>query len=120
MGYYNYGNYSSDEYGNPVKTKSCQINIYFPLDEELNRQNYLSIDVVSKSENIEKNLEEVIIFLKNNLELNSLVNEINIPNIFKNQVKLKFTDINKQTKEYKNFLRLLVKYKAIENTDKFD
>lgn len=120
MGYYNYGNYSSDEYGNPVKTKSCQINIYFSLNEELNRQNYLSIDVVSKSENIEKNLEEVINFLKNNLELDSLVDEINIPNIFKTQVKLKFTDINKQTKEYKNFLSLLVKYKAIENTDKFD
>jgi hypothetical protein len=119
-GYYGYNNSSSDEYGNPVQTKSCQINIYFPLNEEINRQNYLSIDIVSKTENIEKNLEQIISFLSKNIELYSSDKEVNIPNIFKNQVKLNFTDINKQTKEYKNFLRLLVKYKAIENTSKFN
>lgn len=119
-GYYGYNNSSTDEYGNPVQTKSCQINIYFPLNEEINRQNYLSIDIISKTENIEKNLEQIISFLSKNLELYSSDKEVNIPNIFKNQVKLNFTDINKQTKEYKNFLRLLVKYKAIENTSKFD
>lgn len=127
MNYYNvYGYYSSngssstDEYGNPLETASCQINIFFPLDKELNRQNYLSIDVQSESAKIQENLAKAISFLTKNLKIAGTDTEVNIPNVFAQQVKLKFTDIDSQSIAYKNFLQLLVRYGAIENSEKFD
>jgi len=111
---------NTDEFGNSIDTKSCQINIFFPLDKELNRQNYLSIDVKSQTSNIAENLDKAISFLTKNLNVESKDNEVKIPNLFKEQIKLNFTDINKQSTTYKNFLKLLVRYKAVENTTKFE
>jgi hypothetical protein len=74
----------------------------------------------SLKNNKQKNLDKIIKFLSDNLEVYTDSKETNIPNILKSTNTLKFTDINKQSKEYKNFLSLLVRYNMIENTEKFD
>lgn len=123
--YYNYYNYygnssiSFDENWNEINLESCEINVYFPINSELNRQNYLSLKLTSLKNNKEKNLAVSIEFLKRYLKTSSNW-ETNIPNILKNQVKLKFNDIWNQTKEYKNFLSLLVRYNMIENSKKLN
>ncbi len=124
--YYNYYNYygynstSMDEKWNPIILENCEINIYFPINTELNRQNYLSLKLTSLKNTKQKNLTLAIEFLKKFLKVEWVSNETNIPNIFKNQLQLKFNDISNQTKEYKNFLKLLVRYNMIENTKKFN
>lgn len=123
--YYNYYNFywynsSLDENWNYINLESCDINIFFPINKELNRHNYLSITLKSLKNNKQKNLDSIIKFLNNNVILENWTTETNIPNILKNTNVLKFTDINKQSKEYKNFLSLLVRYNMIENTSKFD
>lgn len=123
--YYNYYNFywynsSLDENWNYINLESCDINIFFPINKELNRHNYLSITLKSLKNNKQKNLDSIIKFLNNNIILDTWNTETNIPNILKNTNVLKFTDINKQSKEYKNFLSLLVRYNMIENTSKFD
>lgn len=123
--YYNYYNYywyngTLDENGNYVSLESCDINIFFPKNEELNRHNYLSITMKSLKNNKSANLWKIIKFLNDNLEVYISSKETNIPNILKNTNTLKFTDIVKQSNEYKNFLSLLVRYNMIENTSKFD
>jgi hypothetical protein len=120
-GYYGYYGYTNtDEYGNPIEIKTCQINIYIPLDKELNRQNYISVEIKSETAKIEENLNKVIKFLGDNVFVNSLEKKVTIPNLYSDQIKLKFEDIKKQSTPYKNFLKLLVRYKAIENTTKFE
>jgi len=123
--YYNYYNYYSynyvsyDEKWNPITLENCEINIFFPLNKDLNRHNYLSLKLTTLSNNKEKNLILAIEFLKRFLKTEWYSGETNIVNILKNQVKLKFKDIENQTKEYKNFLKLLVRYNMIENNSKF-
>jgi len=123
--YYNYYNYywewnNYDENGNIINLESCDINILFPFNKELNRQNYLSISMKTLKNNKSKNLDSVIKFLEKNIEIYSDSNETNIPNILKNVTSLKFTDLAKQSTEYKNFLSLLARYNMIENTSKFN
>lgn len=124
--YYNYYNYygynstSMDEKWNPIILENCEINIYFPINTELNRQNYLSLKLTTLNNSKQKNLWVAIEFLKKFLKVEWVSNETNIPNILKNQIELQFSDISNQTKEYKNFLKLLVRYNMIENTKKFN
>lgn len=124
--YYNYYNYygwvsnSTDENWNAITLENCEINIYFPLNKELNRQNYLSLRLTSLKNNKEKNLDIAIRFLKKYLKIENDNSEIDVPNILKNQVKLNFKDIWNQTKDYKNFLKLLLRYKIINDNEKFD
>ncbi len=119
--YYDYGSYNPvDENWNIIELESCNINIFFPLNKELNRQSYLSISMKSLKNNKIKNLDKVIKFVTDNIDINSKSNEISIPNVFKNISELKFSDIKKQSLAYKNFLSLLVRYKMIENKDKFE
>lgn len=123
--YYNYYNYYGnssmyvDENGNPISLETCEINIYFPLSEDLNRQNYLSLKLTSLTTNKERNLSLAIEFLKRFLKVPALDQEINMPNILKTQTKLKFKDIQNQTTQYKNFLKILVRYWMLENTAYF-
>ncbi|MDD5769521.1 MAG: serine protease [Candidatus Gracilibacteria bacterium] len=124
--YYNYYNYYGsyapyiDENGNSINLETCEINLFFPINKELNRQNYLSLKLTSLANNKQKNLDIAIEFLKRFLKVDGTSTEVNIPNILKSQVKLNFTDLKNQTKEYKNFLNLLVRYNMIENSSKFD
>ncbi|MFA5917053.1 MAG: serine protease [Candidatus Gracilibacteria bacterium] len=123
--YYNYYNYYDnytpvDENGNTIELESCDINIFFPLNKELNRQNYLSVSMKSLKNNKIKNLDKIIKFITENIDVYSNSNEVNIPNILKSVSDLKFSDIKKQSTAYKNFLSLLVRYNMIENKDKFE
>ena len=106
---------------NNIRLDICNINIYFPLDIELNRQNYISIEIKSETAKMEENLDKVIAFLTKNVTLlNSTDKEVKIPNLLSDQIQLKFEDIKKQSTSYKNFLKLLVRYGVIENTTKFE
>lgn len=123
--YYNYYNYYDnytpvDENWNTIELESCDINIFFPLNKELNRQNYLSVSMKSLKNNKIKNLDKIIKFITENIDVYSNSNEVNIPNILKSVSDLKFSDIKKQSTAYKNFLSLLVRYNMIENKDKFE
>ena len=120
--YGNYNNYwytNTDEYWNAIEIKSCQINIYFPLDKELNRQNYISVEIKSETAKLKDNINKTINFLSKNLDVQWINKEVKIPNLISNQIKLNFKDLTKQSSTYKNFLKLLVRYWAIENTEKF-
>ncbi len=118
--YYWYNKIPVDENGNPIDIETCEINLFFPINDELNRQNYLSLKLSSLKNNKAKNLNIAIEFLKKHLKVEWVSNQIDIPNILKNQLSLKFMDISNQTREYKNFLKLLVRYKMIENTNTFN
>lgn len=122
--YYNYNwyywynnNIWVDENNNPITLETCDINIYFPINKELNRHNYLTLKLTSLKNTKEKNLSIAIDFLKKYLKVEWTSGEINIPNILSEQNKLKFKDISNQTEEYKNFLKILVRYKMINNTN---
>lgn len=123
--YYNYYNYYDyynpvDENWNTIELESCDINIFFPLNKELNRQNYISISMKSLKNNKTKNLDNVIKFITENIDIYNNSDEVNIPNILKSVSDLKFSDIKKQSTAYKNFLSLLVRYNMIENKNKFE
>lgn len=121
--YYNYyDNYYNqvDENWNSIDIESCNINVYFPLNKELNRQNYLSVSMRTLKNNKIKNLDTVIKFITENIDLFWKTNEVSIPNVFNSVSELKFSDIKKQSVAYKNFLTLLVRYKMIENKEKFE
>lgn len=123
--YYNYYGYydeklNVDEFWNNIDLKSCQINIYFPFDKELNRQNYISIEINSTQSKIQDNLDKVIKFIEKNIILEWNDKEVKIPNLFSQQKKLNFVDITKQSTQYKNFLKLLIRYWAIENSKYFE
>lgn len=111
---------STDEKGNPIPLETCRIHIYFPFNTELNRHYYLSLKLTSLKNNTKKNLWIAIAFLKKYVKIDWISDEINIPNILKNQIELKFKDIWNQTTEYKNFLKLLVTYNMIENVSYFN
>lgn len=119
--YYDYFGYNPvDENWNVIEIETCDINIFFPLNKELNRQNYLSISMKSLKNNKTKNLDKVIQFITENINLYTPSSEVVIPNILKNTNVLKFSDIKKQSTSYKNFLSLLVRYNMIENKEKFE
>ncbi len=122
--YYDYEDYNSynpvDENWNAIELEYCDINIFFPLNKELNRQSYLSISTKSLKNNKIKNLDKVIKFMTDNINVYTPSSEVVLPNIFKNVSDLKFSDIKKQSTSYKNFLSLLVRYNMIENKDKFE
>jgi hypothetical protein len=103
-----------------IELENCEINLFFPLNKELNRQNYLSISMKSLKNNKIKNLDKVIKFISDNINVYTPKSEIIIPNILNNVSELKFTDLKKQSTSYKNFLSLLVRYNMIENKDKFE
>ncbi|MDP2090832.1 MAG: S1C family serine protease [Candidatus Gracilibacteria bacterium] len=112
--YYNYF-FTTDENGNPINLSKCNFKIFYPLDKELNRHNYINIELISKKENILKNLDNVLDFLKQNLETNT-IGVTSIKNIYKEQINLKFKDISYQDDSYEKFLKILVKYGVIKNT----
>ncbi len=122
--YYNYYNYYGynpvDENWNMIELESCEINLFFPLNKDLNRQNYLSISMKSLKNNKTKNLDKVIKYITDNINVYTPSSEVVIPNILKTVSELKFSDIKKQSTAYKNFLSLLVRYNMIENKDKFE
>jgi hypothetical protein len=124
--YYNYYGYywwysqTVDENGNPITLENCSINIFFPKNDELNRHNYLTLTLTTQKNNKEKNLAIAIEFLKRFLKTPSSSWETNIPNISKEQTKLKFTDLENQTSYYKNFLKILVRYNMIDNSKKYN
>lgn len=126
--YYNYYDYYDyyywynqvDENGNRIELESCDINIFFPLNKDLNRQNYLSVSMRTLKNNKIKNLDNVIDFVTKNIDVYSSNNEVSIPNVFKNVTDLKFSDLKKQSIAYKNFLTILVRYNMIENKEKFE
>lgn len=125
--YYNYYNYSDyadynpvDENWNAIQLEYCDINIFFPLNKELNRQSYLSISMKSLKNNKIKNLDKVIKFITENINVYTPSSEVVVPNILKSVTELKFSDIKKQPMAYKNFLSLLVRYNMLENKDKFE
>ncbi len=116
---YSYYNYSVDENWNNINLSNCNIKIFFPLNEGLNRQSYLNIDISWKKENIEKYLTFTLGFLSKYVNLEGSW-ETDLVNIFKvTSSKLNFSDIWDQTEWYKKFLQLLVKYSVLENKSKF-
>ncbi|NDK08578.1 hypothetical protein EOM39_05055 [Candidatus Gracilibacteria bacterium] len=117
---YYYGYNQVDENGNRIELESCDINIFFPLNKDLNRQNYLSVSMRTLKNNKIKNLDNVIDFVTKNIDVYSSNNEVSIPNVFKNVTDLKFSDLKKQSIAYKNFLTILVRYNMIENKEKFE
>lgn len=117
--YYNYNN-PVDENWNLIELENCEINIFFPLNKDLNRQNYLSISMVSLKNNKIKNLDRVIKFITDNINVYTPTSEVIVPNILKNVSELKYSDIKKQSTAYKNFLSLLVRYNMIDNKNKFE
>jgi hypothetical protein len=74
----------------------------------------------SLKNNKAKNLDKVIKFITDNINVYTPSSEVVIPNILKSVSELKFNDIKKQSTAYKNFLSLLVRYNMIENKDKFE
>jgi hypothetical protein len=100
--------------------ENCEIDVFFPINKELNRHNYLSLKLITLKNNKEKNLKIAIEFIKRLVKTPDYTGETTIPNILNNQVKLNFKDIDNQNSHYKNFLKILLKYNMIDNTSKFD
>ncbi len=123
--YYNYYNVydqntiSKDEKWNEIELKNCYINIFLPYNKNTNKHFYISIKLQSTKNNISKNLEKTIIFLEKYLQTYTK-KDWKIPNILKNENKLPFKDIDNQTKEYKNFLNILLRYNMIKKSNNFD
>lgn len=127
-GYYNYyysanSNYYSsyfDENGNSVDLKTCNIKILFPKNDDLNRHNFINIDIVAKKNNLSADIDKTIDFITKYMDVWTNDNTVSIPNILKNQIDLKFKDLWNQSDSYKNMLKVLVRYGIIKNSDKFD
>jgi len=124
--YYNYystynENYiTKDENWNDLEIVNCDINIFFPYNKLLNKHNYLSIKIQSTKNNISTNLDKTIFFLKKYLNTYTPKEDTNIKNILKQEKNNIFQDLNNQTKEYKKFLSLLLRYSMIRKTSNFD
>jgi len=116
-----YGSYK-DEDGNALNQSSCIIKIYNWFKSSIDdREFYLYIMLKTDKNNEEKNLDKVIDYLKNDLEIESIWDwETNIPNVFREKIQLKYSDLWDQAKDYTKKLELLTKYWLIKNSDKFE
>lgn len=111
---------SVDEKWNPLNQSQCNISIVEWLKGMNNEEYELDITLISDKNNIEKNLDNTINFLNQNIQIDNITWDTTLSNILKNQVKLLYSDISYQPKGFKNKLKLLVKYWIIDNGNKFD
>lgn len=95
----------------------CNYNIYWLENNEY----YLTIQLNSKEQDITKNIDYINKYLEKWIKLpETWNNETKLINIFKNQIVLKFGDLGNQSTNYKNKLKLLVKYNLLQNREKFE
>lgn len=108
-----------DEKGNQLDQSSCRVRIY----DLANGKGQYVLDAAMIVDRKDKNiwLTTLINFLNNNVKVEKIgKGETQLENIFENQNKIKFTDIQKQEEGFKNKLNLLVKYDLIKNEPTFN
>lgn len=117
--YYPYS--SLDENGLPLpELKSCLIKILDGVEGEDNKEYFLVVRLTGAKNKISQELDFVNNFLSNNLVIEkTATGETRLINLYKNLIDLKFSDIEKQSMDYKNLLRFLIKYNLLKNNDKF-
>ena len=115
-----YGPYKDEDW-NALNQSSCVVKIYSWFKSNIDdRDFYINIMLKTDKDDEEENLNKLIDFLTNDLSIDVVWDwQTNIPNVFKNKIQLKYTDIADQPQDYTKKLELLVKYKLISNSDKF-
>lgn len=112
--------YVENENGFQVQQFSCYMKIYLWVKWTNGKEYYLSWELYSDKNKIEENLDNVIDFLKNNMYIEWDFDTFSFPNIYKNQVSLDFKDLKYQSDNYKDILKVLVKYDLIKNSSSFN
>ena len=118
---YNYYNIYSDENGLALpEMKNCNLRIIDGITDQNQEEYFLNINLKASKNNISKYLTELNLFLTNTLELAPInQGETKLINIYKDLVTLQYNDLENQTQEYRENLRLLIKYKLLVNEKKF-
>ncbi|MBI4652669.1 trypsin-like peptidase domain-containing protein [Candidatus Kuenenbacteria bacterium] len=119
---FNYYSYIySDENGLTLpEMKNCYLRIIDGITDQNQEEYFLNINFKASKNNISKYLTELNLFLTNTLELAPInQGETKLVNIYKDLITLKYNDLENQTQEYRENLRLLIKYKLLANEKKF-
>ncbi|PKL72304.1 hypothetical protein CVV26_02195 [Candidatus Kuenenbacteria bacterium HGW-Kuenenbacteria-1] len=118
---YNYYGDNSDENGLVMpEMKNCYLRITDGIYDQNKEEYFLNIIIKASKNNISKYLTELNNFLTNKLELAPISQgETKLVNIYKDLIVLQYNDLEDQNQEYKENLRLLIKYKLLKNEKKF-
>lgn len=108
---------SIDENWNKINLKECKISVFGWFVEPNWNEYYLQFSLIAKSDEIQWKFKAFIDYIDKNIVINLEWEwQTNIPNILVDSIGLKFIDLWFQTKDYKQMLQILVKYKLIPNS----
>ncbi|MFH1233827.1 MAG: hypothetical protein V1649_04240, partial [Patescibacteria group bacterium] len=118
---YNYYGIYLDENGLTLPdTKNCYLRIIDGISDQNQEEYFLNINLKASKNNINRYLTELNNFLTNKTEIASIFQgETKLVNIYKDLVILQYSDLEDQSQEYKENLRLLIKYNLLINEKKF-
>ena len=116
-----YNNNYSDENGLTLPDmKNCYLRIIDSITDQNKEEYFLNINLKASKNNISKYLTELNNFLANKVELAPVsAGETKLVNIYKDLIILQYSDLKDQSQEYKENLRLLIKYNLLANEKKF-
>ena len=108
-------NLTMDEKGNPLNQNYCRLKLFGFISGT--EEYFLEFYLVTDKKNIKDGLTSLLATLPKLLIVPEVWDTTTLlPNVFKNQIKLQFTDLLWQSEGFKQKLKLLVKYKLLENT----
>lgn len=113
--------YVTDEHGTDLSQNSCMIQIYEGIMGS-NKKEYKIIGEFKMNKNkIEDTLEDVLTFFTNNIIIApQWTGETKLVNIYKELSPFAFTDLWKQTEDYKKALKKLIQYKLLIDETQFN
>lgn len=102
-------------------SQECYIRLLSGLKDDAGNEYFVSILVHGPATKISDTLEKAYTFLKENMYINGNTGgETVLVNPFNNVVSLNFKDIDDQSDEYRQTLKVLVKYGLLQNGTRFD
>lgn len=109
-----YLNLSVDEKGNPLNQNYCRVKLFgFSSGSE---EYFIEFYIVTDKKNIQAWLDSLLNGLPKLLIVPTIWDGVtSLPNVYKSQVQLQFGDITWQSEAFKHKVKLLVKYKLIQN-----
>ena len=114
---------ATDENNLPLPTMSHCLLKVFGLKGENGKDYYMTVTLTAEKSHIASTLDALDVLLSDHVHMAPSGTgdaATHLVNIYKNRITLLYRDIDHQTENYKNVLRLLVKYRLLDNTFRLD